>query len=226
MVWQLAIVDFDGTLAESMPYWLELPFVTLEQEHIPEPPGFRDYIRSLPLWEVGAQMEKDYPFLLEKGPVTEQWYNRMEENYRRHVPLRPGALAFLALLRQRGLKIYLLSATRKRTLAIAMERFGFYELVDGVYSEEEVGSKRSESPYSRFAEETGIPLSDMFLVEDSWKNLRAAGNLGLGTVAIQDPSMAKWEAQLRSSDLYLTDFQNLTPVEDFLDRGNGGEKEC
>ena len=102
MSFQLAIVDFDGTLAESMPYWLELPFVTLKQENIPEPEGFRDYIRSLPLWEVGAQLQRDYPFLLEKGPVTEQWYARMEENYRHHVPLREGAAEFLKALRRRA----------------------------------------------------------------------------------------------------------------------------
>lgn len=215
---QLAIVDFDGTLAESMPYWLELPFVTLQQENIPEPEGFRDYIRSLPLWEVGAQLERDYPFLLEKGPVTEQWYAHMEANYRHRVPLREGAVEFLKLLRQRGRKIVLLSATRASTLAIAMERFGLYELLDGVYSEEQIGSKRSEEPYRYLAEKTGIPLSDMFLVEDSWKNLRTAGELGLGTVAIQDPAMAKWEAQLRTADLYLTDFRDLRPVEDFLRR--------
>jgi len=215
---QLAIVDFDGTLAESMPYWLELPFVTLKQENIPEPEGFRDYIRTLPLWEVGAQLERDYPFLLEKGPVTEQWYRHMEENYRHRVPLREGALDFLKLLRQRGRKIVLLSATRASTLAIAMERFGLYELLDGVYSEEQVGSKRSEEPYRYFAETTGIPLSEMFLVEDSWKNLRAAAALGLGTVAIQDPSMAKWEAELRTADLYLKDFRDRKPVEDFLRR--------
>ena len=218
MSFQLAIVDFDGTLAESMPYWLELPFVTLKQENIPEPEGFRDYIRSLPLWEVGAQLQRDYPFLLEKGPVPAQWYAHMEENYRHHVPLREGAAEFLKALRRRGIKTVLLSATRASTLAIALERFGLYALLNGVYSEEQIGSKRSEEPYRYLEKTTGIPLSNMFLVEDSWKNLRAAAQLGLGTVAVQDPSMAKWEAQLRQSDLYLEDFHSLTPVEDFLRR--------
>ena len=219
MAYRLALVDLDGTLAESMPYWLELPFVTLRQEGIPEPEGFRDYIRSLPLWEVGAQLERDYPFLLEKGPVTEQWYQQMEDNYRHRVPLRAGAREFLTLLRREGLKLYLLSATRRRTLDIAVERFGLGELLDGVYSEEQVGSKHSAEPYRRLAAQAGAELSETLLVEDSWKNLRTAAALGLGTVAIQDPAMAKWEAQLRRSDVYLRDFHDLTPVEALLRRG-------
>ena len=40
------ILDFDGTLVESMDYWLSLPFVTIKEANIPEPEGFRDYIRS------------------------------------------------------------------------------------------------------------------------------------------------------------------------------------
>ena len=222
MAYQLALVDFDGTLAESMDYWLSLPFVTIQEANIPEPEGFRDYIRSIPLWEVGAQMERDYPFLLEKGTVTEQWYRHMEDNYRYHVALRDGAVEFLQLLRKQGLKIALLSATRRATLDIGVERFGLFDLVDGVYSEEQIGSKRSPEPYEFLAKEFSVPLSDMFLVEDSWKNLRTAGELGLGTVAIQDPTMAKWEAQLRQSDVYLPDFHDLTPVETFLHKSREG----
>ena len=222
MAYQLALVDFDGTLVESMDYWLSLPYVTIKEANIPEPEGFRDYIRSIPLWEVGAQMEKDYPFLLQNGPITEQWYRHMEDNYRHHVPLRTGAAAFLQLLRQQGLKVVLLSATRRTTLHIGVERFGLYELLDGVYSEEQIGSKRSAEPYEFLAKEYGVPLSDMFLVEDSWKNLRTAGELGLGTVAIQDPTMAKWEAQLRQSHVYLENFRDLTPVETFLRQSREG----
>ena len=127
-------------------------------------------------------------------------------------------MEFLGLLRRRGWKVFLLSATRMATLKIAMERFGLYDWLDGVYSEETEGSKRSEEPYRRFAQTTGIPLNKMILVEDSWKNLRAAKGLGIGTVAIQDPSMAKWETQLRSSDVYLESFADLRPVEELLRR--------
>lgn len=218
MKYRLAIVDFDGTLADSMPYWLELPIVTLREARIPEPEGFREYIRSIPLWEVGARLERDYPFLLEKGPVTEQWYEHMTENYRRRICLRPGALSLLHLLRREGLQVFLLSATRRGTLNAAMERFGLYSLLDRVYSEEEVGSKRSDEPYRRFARETGIAPEEMLIVEDAPANLRKAAELGLGTVAVQDPSMARWEAQLRRADVYLEDLSDLTALRAFLRR--------
>lgn len=46
MAFSLALVDFDGTLADSMPYWLRLPADTLRAAGLPQPEGFAEYIRS------------------------------------------------------------------------------------------------------------------------------------------------------------------------------------
>ena len=37
MAFSLALVDFDGTLADSMPYWLRLPADTLRAAGLPQP---------------------------------------------------------------------------------------------------------------------------------------------------------------------------------------------
>lgn len=39
MAFSLALVDFDGTLADSMPYWLRLPADTLRAAGLPQPGG-------------------------------------------------------------------------------------------------------------------------------------------------------------------------------------------
>ena len=49
MAFSLALVDFDGTLADSMPYWLRLPADTLRAAGLPQPEGFAEYIRSVPI---------------------------------------------------------------------------------------------------------------------------------------------------------------------------------
>ena len=40
MAFSLALVDFDGTLADSMPYWLRLPADTLRAAGLSQPEGF------------------------------------------------------------------------------------------------------------------------------------------------------------------------------------------
>ena len=66
MPYSLALVDFDGTLADSMPYWLRLPVDTLREAGIPQPDGYENYIRSIPMWEIARETEKTYPQLVEE----------------------------------------------------------------------------------------------------------------------------------------------------------------
>ena len=112
MAFSLALVDFDGTLADSMPYWLRLPVDTLREADLPQPEGFAEYIRSVPIWEIARDMGKMYPQLEADTPLAARWSAEMAEYYARAVPLKPGAKELLRTLRAAGLGVYILSATR------------------------------------------------------------------------------------------------------------------
>ena len=220
MNYKAALLDFDGTLADSMPCWLDLPRRTLEEAGIPEPPGFRRIIREVPMREVAVWMAAEYPELVRERTLEERWYAMMEDNYLRRVSLKPGAEALLALLRSLGLRPAILSATKRPLLDTALGRFGLFSRVDLVLTEEEAGSKRTEAPYRLAAERLGAEPWEMVLVEDAPRNLAAARALGLGTVGVFDESMAPFRAELlAASDLALPDFTDLAPLRAFLEKG-------
>ena len=56
----LALVDFDGTLADSMPYWLRLPVDTLREANLPQPEtetvfaGASTDESAIPVWAQSA----------------------------------------------------------------------------------------------------------------------------------------------------------------------------
>ena len=220
MIYKAALLDFDGTLADSMPCWLDLPRRTLAEAGIPEPPGFRRTIREIPMREVAVWMAAEYPELVRERTLEERWYAMMEDNYLHRVSLKPGAEALLDLLRELGLRPAILSATKRPLLAVALERFGLFPRVDLVLTEEEAGSKRTEAPYRLAAERLGADLAEMVLVEDAPRNLAAARALGLGTVGVYDESMAPFRAELlAASDLALPDLSDLAPLRAFLEKG-------
>ena len=99
MAFSLALVDFDGTLADSMPYWLRLPADTLREADLPQPEGFAEYIRSVPIWEIARDMGKMYPQLEANTPLAARWSAEMAEYYAWAVPLKPGAKELLRTLR-------------------------------------------------------------------------------------------------------------------------------
>ena len=186
MAFSLALVDFDGTLADSMPYWLRLPADTLRAAGLPQPEGFAEYIRSVPIREIARDMGAKYPQLEAETPLAVRWSAEMAAHYAREIPLKPGAKKLLQTLRAAGLRVYILSATRHALLDPAIERLGVAPLVDGVYAEEETGSKRTEAPYAFFRDRFGVPYEKMLLAEDAPRNLAAAEALGVSGVGVYD----------------------------------------
>ena len=219
MKWKAALVDFDGTLADSMPFWLDLPRQTLIRAGIPEPADFAARQRAVPLWEFAEEMSRAFPRLTRERPLAEQWYAAMEENYRTRIRLKPGALELLKLFRAEGLTVVILSATRNDLLIPALKTLWVAPLADRVWSEEEVGSKRTAEPYRFCAGRLGVALEELFLVEDAPRNLFAAGELGLGTVGVYDAAMEAFLEEIRRrADVYLPDYRDLDPMRTFLGR--------
>lgn len=217
MPYSLALVDFDGTLADSMPYWLRLPVDTLREAGIPQPDGYENYIRSIPMWEIARETEKTYPQLVEETPLAVRWSARMAEYYAHDIPLKPGAEALLRLLRKHRLRVYILSATRHALLDGAIGRLGVAPLVDGVYAEEETGSKRTEAPYAFFRDKLAVPYERMLLVEDAPRNLAAAEALGVTGVGVYDESMKEYTEMIRAgAAAYLPDFSDLSALDALL----------
>lgn len=217
MAFSLALVDFDGTLADSMPYWLRLPADTLRAAGLPQPEGFAEYIRSVPIREIARDMGAKYPQLEAETPLAVRWSAEMAAHYAREIPLKPGAKKLLQTLRAAGLRVYILSATRHALLDPAIERLGVAPLVDGVYAEEETGSKRTEAPYAFFRDRLGVPYEKMLLAEDAPRNLAAAEALGISGVGVYDESMKEYTEMIRAgAAVYLPDFSDLSALEELL----------
>ncbi len=217
MRYKAALVDFDGTLADSMPAWLDLPRTAFHRSGVEPPADLDILIRTVPIWEVARRLETVYPMLSPGRPLEEYWMEIMEENYLFRVPLKPGAIKLLSLLRESGLKIVILSATGQPMLGRALDHFGLLALADAVVTEEEAGSKRTSAPYDFCAARLGLPREEMLLIEDAPRNLARARELGLGTVGVLDESMAPGRELLyKSADVVLPDYSDLRPLEEFL----------
>ena len=215
--YKAALVDFDGTLADSMPAWLDLPRTAFQRSGVEPPADLDILIRTVPIWEVARRLETVYPMLSPGRPLEEYWMEIMEENYLHRVPLKPGATELLSLLRENGLKIVILSATGQPMLGHALDHFGLLALADAVVTEEEAGSKRTSAPYDFCALQLGLAREEMLLIEDAPRNLARARELGLGTVGVLDESMAPGRELLyESADVVLPDYFDLGPLVEFL----------
>ena len=211
-----ALIDFDGTLVDSMPYWYSLPMMTRSGERPPELTGYPDPVRSRPLWEPAEYSASFRPAdtLEELGLLRDKM---MRDHYRYDISLKEGALSLLRLFRECGMSVVLFSATRRYLLLPAVEHFGLNELLDAVITEGEIGTKHEPETYNALAVRFGCRPSDMLLVEDTLPNLRAAKSLGLATVGVYDHSQReRWPVLSAEADVCLPSFADLGPLRALL----------
>lgn len=218
MAIKLILADFDGTLVDSMPYWVRLPWDFMKENGIAPPEDFDALLRSRPMWEVAQLLMERYPRLQGQGDVYERWLARMEQHYRQDVAFKDGAVELLHALRAAGVRVCLLSATRSDLLHKAVAHFGVEALVDGVVSEKDVGaSKRCPEPYYHCMERFGVTAEETLLLEDSCPNLCTGHALGLYTCAVYDEFMAKnWPTMLATADVCLQSPAQGEKLLDFL----------
>lgn len=213
MRFKAALIDFDGTLVDSMPWWMGLPRQSFLRAGLEPPAELEEWIRTVPMWELSLRLVREWPALEAEGPLLEQWMAQMKENYLHRVPLKAGALELLEELRARSLTLVILSATGRDLLDPAMAAHGLDKRVDLVFSEAEAGSKHTEAPYRLLAGRLGAAPEEMLLVEDALRNIETASALGLGTVGVYDKFMAAHQQELqRRADVYLPDLRDLSPL--------------
>ena len=206
--WILA--DFDGTLADSMPYCAALPYEERKARGIAAPADLGDLIRARPMGEIAGILAARYAALGDREALYEAWTERMAENYAGRIALKPGAEALLEDFRRRELPVCLLTATDHRLLDPALDKLGLKRFLCAAVSEAEAGgSKRTGVPYRFCLERLGARAEETLLLEDSLPNLRGGRAAGLKTCGVYDESMAPvWEDIQRETDVSLRDLRS------------------
>jgi beta-phosphoglucomutase len=190
-----AIFDLDGVIVDTAKYhylaWKRLAkelgfdFTETDNERLK---GV-SRIRSLEiLLEIG-NVSLDEETKLESATRKNEWYM----NYIRHMDaseILPGAMEYLKMLRSKGVRIALGSASKNAPLIL--ERLGIFPLFDTVIDGNKV-SKAKPDPevFLRAAQELNVSTSDCVVFEDAEAGIEAAHRAGMKVIGIGKPSLLK-----------------------------------
>jgi beta-phosphoglucomutase len=202
-----AIFDLDGVIVDTARYhylaWkrlaAELGF-EFTVEHNERLKGVSRMASLEILLEVGGiaatSAEKD-AFAAKKNGWYVDYLRRLEES-----ALLPGAGAYLAALRRRGVKIALGSASRNAPLIL--ERLGIAPLFDAVIDGNAVSrAKPDPEVFLKGAEALGLPPADCVVFEDAAAGIEAAHNGGMRAVGVGRPE------NLPGADLWITSLKEM-----------------
>ena len=205
-----AIFDMDGTLTDSMHFWVDLGAEYLRSK------GKEPDERML--WMVQTMtMEQTAQHFMDTFGVSgppERIIGEMEElmavHYRSDVPLKPGVAAYLDKLGWRGVRMYVATATAVPLATACLERLEVLGRFEGLLSCESLGvSKTRPDIYLEAARRLGAAPGDCAVYEDALYAARTAKAAGFYTVGVYEASLASdWPALSALAHETITDWRN------------------
>lgn len=128
--------------------------------------------------------ELDYDISDENAArIEEKIYSKILEN----LELISGAKEILEYLKEKEVKLFLLSNSRKKAMNGKLEKFDLRKYFDRVFSSEESGTVKSGyEPFKRILNEVDIPADEILMVGNSLGEDAIANEFGMITALLMD----------------------------------------
>ena len=138
------IFDCDGTLVDSMGAWHEVDRTLAAEAGITLTEADAEAITTMSLPEASAYLHEQCGLGESNEAVLEMIFDRMRAFYANEVEARPGALAFVQALHERGVPMAVASSTPADMLATCVERCGFAPYMKTVVSVDDLQTSKRE----------------------------------------------------------------------------------
>jgi HAD superfamily hydrolase (TIGR01509 family) len=181
------IFDLDGVLMDSEQRWNGA-----KEELVRESGGrWRDEAPSVmmgmssPEWSAYLRDSLGVP--MDVDAISRDVVRRMEEGYRRSLPLLPGAAEAVRALADRW-PLGLASSSNREVIDLVLELAGFGDAFRMTVSSEEVErGKPAPDVYLETARRLGVEAGGCVAIEDSSNGLRSAHAAGMAVIAVPNP---------------------------------------
>lgn len=199
------MVDMDGTMIDSMPYWrrAERAVCASLGVSLPEGDGAGLMLLTDTAW-LCARTGRDAQTLWRLNTA------HMEHAYAHEIPPRAGARAYVEALRGAGMPVWLVTGSTRRNADAVLSRCGMLPLFDRVLSTQDTALRKDNPAFFVWmAGELGIGPEALLVIEDDPSFARAARAAGCAVYGIHDPAHGARDEMQALCDAFADDFSAL-----------------
>lgn len=209
------VFDFDGTVVNSMPAFVQSVTDTLDRHGIPYEK--ESLVRTVtPLGaDATAQYIIDLGIDQTKAEMLDTLRNHSMGAYLHSIPEKPNAKRFLEKLVSEGKRVYMLTANSHIQIDPCLKRLGMYEYFTEIWSCDDFGLKKTDTAiYDKAAELIGVEKGDILFFDDNPDAIKTAKAAGLRTCGVYDESSREFvELMKHTADRYVFDLGELLEEE-------------
>ena len=181
------ILDFDGTILDSMHVWLGLAGDFLRANGAEPRPDLDEQLANCAdLVSGAAWIQKEYGLKLTPEETLQGLLDMLNSRYLA-CELKPGAEAFLREAGRRGFRLVIGTASDRAAVEAILAKHGLLELFRDIVTTGETGLDKMDPAFYWLAlERLGTRRSSTWLFDDAPFCLDAARSCGIRTVGVPD----------------------------------------
>ena len=209
------LFDFDGTLVDSMPFYISGVLKELDKRNCKYN---NDIIKIItPLGFVGTADYFIKTFGLDVGveELVEAFKTNMENEYFYNIPAKSNVIKVLKELKEKGYSLNVLTASPHITLDACLKRLEIFDLFDNVWSCEDFATTKADPKiYKSVAEKLNVNVNDVLFLDDNLNADITAKTAGMKVCGVFDKSSVDYVDKMKSvCDFYIYDFDELLKIE-------------
>ncbi len=186
------IMDMDGTLADSMPFWKKSAreYAILRGADIPD--NFDEITGVMDLNDYAEYVKNVLGIDTNLEQITEAAVEIMNKHYEKDIPAKDGMTELVTREYEAGSRLVVFTASDRRSVEILLSHLGISECFYDIYTVYDVGLKKSDkNSYLKVAELAGMKdTSQVWVYEDILRGVKAAKEAGLNVCAVYDEDSA------------------------------------
>lgn len=210
MEYNTYLFDFDGTLVDSMPFFVTVMKRILDENNVKYDD---DIIKVItPLGYLGtAEHFKKLGVPGELDEIIKMMKDYIYEDYLYNIPEKSNVISTLKKLKEQGKDLNVLTASPHLVLDPCLKRLGIFDLFTNVWScDDFVTTKADPEIYVKAAEKLGKPIGEVLFLDDNYNADKTAKTAGMGVCGVYDESSDEYVEEIKSvSDYYIYDFKEL-----------------
>jgi HAD superfamily hydrolase (TIGR01509 family) len=205
------VFDLDGVLIDSEGVW------NAARKHVAVELGGRwpadaqRVMMGMSSTEWSAYMHDELGVALDPGQISEVVVSRLEELYRQHLPLLPGARETVISFSGHW-PLGLASSANRPIIELVLELAGLTDRFAATVSSEEVAhGKPAPDVYLEAARRMGVDPKGSAAVEDSSNGIRSAAAAGMRVIAVPNQQFPPTDEALALAAEVVESLEELTP---------------
>ena len=209
-----AIFDLDGTLLDSMSIWRNMAVDYLRSQNVEPREDLFDAVRVMSLADTAVYFREEYGIMKTGEQMMAEINANVEHFYNNVAQKKEFVIDLLDILKERGVKMCVATATDRHLVEPAMRRNGLDKYIDKIFTCTEAGAgKDAPDIFFTALEYLGTAKEETYVFEDSLFAIKSAKKAGFPIIGVYDRfSDYQIEEVKEMSDIFINGFDELIKI--------------